>query len=85
MVVYTVQIQRRASRQLPVNGQCPPYFMAEPILQCIYITFYDWVNNCGNYGDGFYNFMKNDKDSHTPSELIMFTSTTLHHAPLDRQ
>jgi len=37
------------------------------------------------YADGFYNSMTDDKDSHIPSPLIMFTCTALCHAPLEWQ
>jgi len=43
------------------------------------------VNNHGNYADGFYNSMVDDKDGHIPSPLIMFTCTALRHAFLEWQ
>jgi len=85
MVVYAAQIQRRESRKLVTNGQCPLYFLSEAIPRLIYIKFYHQANNRGKYADGFYNFMINDKDGHIPSPLIMFTCTALRHALLEWQ
>jgi hypothetical protein len=84
-VVYAVQIQHRECRNLLTNGQHPPYFLAEAIPGYIYIKCYHLANNCGKYGDGFYNSMIDDKDGHIPSPLIMFTCTALRHALLEWQ
>jgi hypothetical protein len=46
------------------------------------MKFYHQANNRGKYADGFYNSMIDDKDSHIPSPLIMFTCTALPHALL---
>jgi hypothetical protein len=67
------------------NGQCPLYFLTEAILEFIYTKFYHRANNRGKYTDGFYNSMIDDKDSHIPSPLIMFTCTALRHALLEWQ
>jgi len=83
--MYAVQIQRRECPKLLMNGQRPLYFLAESILWFVYIKIYHSVNNCGKYADGFYNSMGDDKDSHIPSPLIMFTCTTLHHDLLQWQ
>jgi hypothetical protein len=80
-----VQIQHRESRTLIANVSRPLYFLTEVILQCIYIKFYYWANNHGNYTDGFYNSMIQDKDGHIPSPLNMFTCTALHHTLLEWQ
>jgi len=84
-VVYAVQIQRIECRKLLTNGQHPLDFLAEAIAGNIYIKFYHWANNCGQYADGFYNSMIEDKDGHKPSPLIMFTCTALCHALLQWQ
>jgi hypothetical protein len=84
-VVYTLQIQRKESRKLLTNGQRPLYFLAEAILQFIYVEFYHGANNRGEYADGFYNSMIDEKDGHIPSALITFTCTALHHALLEWQ
>jgi hypothetical protein len=84
-VVYAAQIQRRESQMLLTNGQRPLYFLSEAIPRFIYIKFYHHVNNRGKYADEFYNSMINDKDSHIPSPLIMFTCTALRHALLEWQ
>jgi hypothetical protein len=84
-VVYAVQIQCRESRKLLTNGQRPLYFLVEAIPRFIYIKFYHQANNRGKYADGFYNSMIDDKDSHIPSPLIMFTCTALPHALLEWQ
>jgi hypothetical protein len=57
--------------------------LAEPILLLIYIKFYHRANNRSKYADGFYNSMINDKDSHIPLPLIMFSCSTLRHALLE--
>jgi len=51
----------------------------------MYIKFYHWANNRGKYADGFYNSMINNKYSHIPSPLVMFTCTSLRHALLEWQ
>jgi len=56
------------------------YFLPEAIPRVIYIKFYHQANNRSKYADGFYNSMIDDKDSHIPSSLIMFTFTALLHA-----
>jgi len=84
-VVYAVHIQRRESRKLLTNGYRPLYFLAEAIPQFIYIKSYHRANNRSKYADGFYNSMIDDKDSHIPSPLIMFTCTALRHALLEWQ
>jgi hypothetical protein len=84
-VVYAVQIQRRDCRKLLTNGQRPLYFLAEAIPGFIHIKFFHRANNRGKYADGFYNSMIDDKDSHIPSPLIMFTCTVLRHALLEGQ
>jgi len=80
-----VQIQRGDSRKLLTNGQCPPYFLPEALLQLISIKFLHWTNNRGKYGDGFDNSIVDNKDHHLPSTLIMFTCTALRHALLQCQ
>jgi len=75
----------RQCRKLLMNGQRPLFLLAEAISGLIYIIFYHRVNNHGKYTDGFYNSMIDDKDSHIPSPLIMFTCTALCHAPLKWQ
>jgi len=80
-----VQIQRRECRKLLTNGQRPLYFLAEAIVLFIYIKFYHRANNCSKYADGFYNSMIDDKDSHIPLPLIMFTCTALRYALLEWQ
>jgi hypothetical protein len=82
-VVYAVQIQHREWRKLITNSKRPLYFLAETIPGFIYIKFYHRANNCGNYGDGFYNSMIDDKDGHIRSPLILSTCTVLRHAPLE--
>jgi len=84
-VVYAVQIQCRDCRKLLTNGQRPLYFLAEAIQWFIYIKFHRQANNRGKYADGFPHSMIDDKDSHIPSPLIMFTCTTLRHALLEWQ
>jgi len=84
-VVNAVQIKHGECRKLLSNGQRPLQFLAEAILQFIYIIFYHWANNHGKYGDGCYNSMIDDKDSHIPSPLIMFTCTALRLALLEWQ
>jgi hypothetical protein len=84
-VVYTAQIQRRESRKLLTNGQCPLYFLSEAVPQLIYIKFYHRAKIRGKYADGFDNSIINDKDGHIPSPLIMVTCTALHHALLEWQ
>jgi hypothetical protein len=84
-VVYAVQIQRSECRKLLTNGQRKLYFLAEAIPGFIYIKFYHRANNRGKYADGLYNSMIDDKDSHIPSPLIMFTCTALRHAVLEWQ
>jgi len=58
---------------------------AGAILGCIYIKFYHRANNRGKYADGSYNSMVDNKDSHIPLPLIMFTCTELRHAPREWQ
>jgi hypothetical protein len=84
-VVYAVQIQRRESRKVLMNGQGALYFLAEAILWFIYIKFYHPANNCGKYADGFFNSMIDDKSGHIPSPWLMFTCTALLHALLEWQ
>jgi len=84
-VVYAVQIQPRESRKLLTNGQRPLYLLAEAIAGFIYIKFYHRANNRGNYADGLYNSMNNDKNGHIPSPLIMFTCTASRHALMEWQ
>jgi len=79
------QIQPGKSRKLPTNGQRPRNFLAEGFPHGIYIKLYHWANLRGKYGDGFYNFMINSKESHIPSPLIMVTCTALLHALLEWQ
>jgi hypothetical protein len=81
--VYAVQIQRGESRKQLTNGSRPLDLLAETIPRFIYIKFYLWVNNCGRFADGFYISMIDDKDSHIPSPLIMFTCAALRHALLE--
>jgi len=81
--VYVVQIQPRECRKLLINGQHPHYFLADAMLWFMYIKLYHRVNNPGKYADGLYNSMIDDKDSHIPSPLIMFTCTALQHALLE--
>jgi hypothetical protein len=57
----------------------------DAIPRFIYIKFYRRANYRGKYADGFYNSMINEKDGHIPSPRIMFTFTTLRHAPLEWQ
>jgi hypothetical protein len=68
-----------------MNGQYPLYSLAEAIPQLLYIKFYNWVNTHGNYADGLYNSMLDDKDGHIPSPLIIFTCTASGHALLEWQ
>jgi len=84
-VVYAVQTQHGKSQKLLKNGQSALYFLAEAILLFIHIEFYHWANNYWKYADGFYNSMINDKNSHIPLPLIMFTCTPWHHALLEWQ
>ena len=76
MVVYAVQIQRRESQKLLTNGQHTLHSLAEAIPRLIYIIFHHWANKHSKYGDGFYNSLIDNKDSHIPSPLTMFTCTT---------
>jgi hypothetical protein len=59
--------------------------LEEAIPGFIYIKFYHRLNTRCQYAAGYYNSMINDKDSYIPSPLIMFTCTTLRHAPLEWQ
>jgi hypothetical protein len=68
-----------------MNGQRPPYFLAEAIEQFIYTKFYHWANNCGKYADGFCTSTIDNKNSHIPLPPIMLTSTALHHPHLESQ
>jgi len=74
-------------RVLKASNEWPActLFLAVAITAYIYLKFYHWANNGGNYPDGFYNSMIDDKDGHLPSPLIMFTCTALHHALLEWQ
>jgi len=81
-VVYIVQILHRESRQMLTITQHPLYFLGETMPWCIYIKLHCRVYNRGKYADGFSNSMIDDKNSYIPSPLIMFTCTTLRHAPL---
>jgi len=63
-----------------MNGLHPLYFLAEAILESMYIKLYHRAKNRGKYTDGIYNSMIDAKDGHIPSPLIMFTSTVLRHA-----
>jgi hypothetical protein len=82
-VVYVVKIRSRITEMRLANGWRHHYFLVESFPQSIDIKFYHWVNNGGRYADGFYNSMIYGKDSHTPSALIMFACTVLHHAFLE--
>jgi hypothetical protein len=84
-VAYAAQIQHRESRKLLTNGQSPLFFLADAILQYIYIIFYHQANNRSKYADGFHTSMIDNKDSHIPSPLVMFTCTALRHALLEWQ
>jgi len=84
-VVYAVQIKRRESQKPLTNGHRPLYFLAEAILEFIYIKFYHRATNHGNSADEFYNSMINDMDGQIPSALIMFTCTALRHALVEWQ
>jgi len=84
-VVYTIQLQRRECRKLLTNGQRPLYFLAEAIPECINLKFYHQANDLRKYVDGYDISMLDDKDSHIPSPLIMFTGTVLCHALLEWQ
>jgi len=53
--------------------------------ECIYIKFYHRANDRGKYADGCYNSMIDDKDSHIPSPLIIFSCTALRHGLLEWQ
>ena len=79
-VVYAVQIQRRECQKLLMNGQHLLYFLAEAIPVLIYIKFSPQANNRGNYEDGFYNSIIDDKNGHIPVPLIMLTCTALRYA-----
>jgi hypothetical protein len=68
-----------------MHGQRPLYFLSETIQWFIYIKFYHWANNRSKYAEGFYNSLINDKDSHIPSQVIIFTCTALRHALLEWQ
>jgi len=57
----------------------------EAILLLMYIICYHRANNHGKYADAIYNSMIDDKDSHIPLPLIMFTCTVLHNALLEWQ
>jgi len=81
-VVYAAHIQRRESQKLLTNGQHPLDFLAEAIPLVIYIQLYYQANNHSTYADGFYSSIIDNKDSHIPSPLIMFTCTMLRQAPL---
>jgi hypothetical protein len=63
----------------------PLYFLAEAITRFIYVKFYHHANNHGKHAAGFYYSMIDDKDSHRPSPLIMFTCTALCHALVEWQ
>ena len=67
------------------KGQRPIYFLPEAIPGSIYIKSYYRANNRGEYADGLYNSMIDDKDSHIPSPLIIYTCTALRHAPVEWQ
>jgi len=84
-VMYAVQIQRRESRKLLMNGQCRIQFLVEAIALFIYIEFDHRANNYCKYAGGFHNSMIDDKDGHIASPRIMFTCTTLRHALLEWQ
>ena len=84
-MVLAFQIQCRESRKLLTNGQRTLDLLAEAIPGFIYIKFYHRANNCGKYADGLYNSMIDDKDSHIPLPLIMFTCTVLHHGLMEWQ
>jgi len=75
----------RESRKLLSNGHHPLHFLAEAIPGFIYIKFYDWVNIHRKYADGFHNSYIDEKDSHIPSPLMLFTFTALAHALLEWQ
>ena len=81
-MVYAVQIQHRECQKRLKNGPRPLYFLAEATPGFIYMKVYHRANNHGRYCDGFYHSMIDDKDSHIPLPLIMFTCTALRHALL---
>ena len=78
-MVYAVQIQHRDSPKLLTNGRHPVYFLAGAIPLYIYIKLNHRANNHSKYTDGLYIFMIDDKDSHIPLPLIMFTCSVLRH------
>jgi len=49
------------------------------------ITVYDRANNRCKYTDGFHNSIIDNKDSHIPLPLVMFSFTTLRHALVEWQ
>jgi len=83
--VYAAQIQRRESRKLWTNDQCPLDFQVESIAQFLYIKFDHRANNYSKYADWFHNCMIDHKDGYIPSPQIMFTCTMLCHALLEWQ
>jgi len=82
---FTLHILSNASGGFQIVNYILLMLLMEIIPRLIYIKIYHRPNNHGKCVEGIYYSMINNKDSHLPSPLIMFTCTVLLHALLEWQ